>query len=51
MKGGPLSLAEYMSECLTNPISGYYMGRDVFGSAGDFTTSPEISQLFGEMVS
>jgi SAM-dependent MidA family methyltransferase len=36
-------------EVLTNPLSGYYMKKDVFGSSGDFTTSPEISQMFGEV--
>jgi NADH dehydrogenase [ubiquinone] 1 alpha subcomplex assembly factor 7 len=28
----------------------YYATRDPLGAAGDFTTAPEISQMFGEMV-
>lgn len=38
-----------MQEVLTNPTAGYYTQRAVFGTAGDFITSPEVSQLFGEV--
>ncbi|KAK7204401.1 S-adenosyl-L-methionine-dependent methyltransferase [Myxozyma melibiosi] len=47
---GPISLAAYMRQCLTNPESGYYINKDPFGAGGDFITSPEISQMFGELV-
>ncbi len=47
---GPISIADYMAECLLHPAHGYYNSRDPFGAAGDFTTAPEISQMFGELL-
>lgn len=47
---GPLSVAEYMSLCLSHPEHGYYMAREPFGREGDFITAPEISQMFGELL-
>lgn len=47
---GPLSLAQYMSACLLHPEHGYYTTKDALGADGDFTTAPEISQMFGELI-
>ena len=47
---GPISVAEYMRIALLHPQFGYYCRSDAFGTHGDFTTAPEISQLFGEMI-
>ncbi|MGY9049014.1 hypothetical protein P775_24385 [Puniceibacterium antarcticum] len=47
---GPLSIAQYMHACLLHPEHGYYTTRDPFGTSGDFTTAPEISQMYGELI-
>ena len=49
-QSGPISIADYMTQCLLHSDHGYYATRDPFGVAGDFTTAPEISQMFGELV-
>src|SRR6476661_6174476 len=43
---GPIGVDAFMEACNAY----YYATRDPFGAAGDFTTAPEISQMFGEMV-
>lgn len=47
---GPMTVAAYMAECLMHPQHGYYTTRPPFGAEGDFTTAPEISQMFGELL-
>ena len=47
---GPISVTDYFALCLADPEYGYYRTRDPFGTAGDFITAPEVSQLFGEML-
>ena len=43
---GPIGVDRFMGLALGH----YYGSRDPLGAAGDFTTAPEISQVFGEIL-
>jgi len=45
---GPLPISHYMAACLFDPTDGYYARGAGLGR--DFTTAPEISQMFGELI-
>ncbi len=47
---GPIGVDRFMAAALGDPEHGYYPTRDPLGAAGDFTTAPEISQVFGEII-
>ena len=47
---GPMPVWRYMELCLLHPEHGYYVSRDPLGREGDFTTAPEVSQMFGELL-
>jgi hypothetical protein len=50
-KKGSMSVARFMHLCLSDSEFGYYTTKEnIFNKGGDFTTSPEINQMFGEMI-
>src|SRR5579862_2714247 len=50
-RGGWIGFDDYLDQVLYAPGLGYYSaGAAKLGAAGDFTTAPEISPLFGACV-
>ena len=48
---GRISFAEFMHEALYAPGLGYYSAGSIkFGADGDFTTAPEVSSIFGNVL-
>jgi len=47
-RDGPMPVSLYMLMCLHDPVHGYYATRAGFNH--DFTTAPETSQIFGELI-
>lgn len=45
-----IGIDEFINICLYDNTDGYYINKSPIGLKQDFTTAPEISQLFGEMI-
>ena len=49
-KDHKIPLDKFINYCLYDRKKGYYMNSNPFGETGDFTTAPNISRLFSEMI-
>ena len=45
-----ITVKDFINISLFHPEFGYYINKNPLGQKSDFTTSPEISQIFGEII-